>query len=168
MKQFFFFLFIFVTISYTHAHEYYFAFAEVHYNELTEELQATVIVSTHDLEQTLQKKGIISKDIATYSNNPEIMQRIQQEVQNGFSFFINDRSIPLTFEGMESLLIGVSHFHFSSKNVKTIANLQAKFDLLMDAFPEQQNKITFLFRATKSTFIYLPTQKSQEIKLLEQ
>jgi hypothetical protein len=31
-----------------------------------------------------------------------------------------------------------------------------------------QNKITFLFRAIKSTFIFLPTQKSQEIKLLEQ
>jgi hypothetical protein len=39
------------------------------------------------------------------------------------------------------------------------------FNLLMDSFPEQQNKLTFHFREKKSTFVFLESNQKQLIDL---
>jgi hypothetical protein len=39
-----------------------------------------------------------------------------------------------------------------------------KFDLLMEKFPEQQNKLTFRFRDKKFTYNFLTITKIQLIK----
>ena len=41
------------------AHDFYFAFAEVAYDEITERLQVTVIVTTHDLEKSKKYPMVI-------------------------------------------------------------------------------------------------------------
>ena len=151
--------------SIARAHDYFFAFAEVDYNDLTEELHATVIVSTHDLEHMLRSKGIISKDLASYSDNNEVIKTIQTEIQKGFRFLFSGEQKPLEFEGMERLLTGNTQFYFSLKGVKSLEFVSVKFDLLMDIFAEQQNKMTLIYRNSKTTFVFLTSQKEQDLIL---
>lgn len=157
-----------VLLSFTslaRAHDYYFAFAEVDYNDLTEELHATVIVSTHDLEKMLKNKGIISKDLASYSDNKETIHSIQTEIQKGFSFRFSGEQKTLEFEGMELLLTGNTQFYFSLKGVKSLQQVSVKFDFMMDIFKEQQNKMTFIYRNSKTTFVFLTSRKEQDLIL---
>ena len=151
--------------SLARAHDYFFAFAEVDYNDLTEELHATVIVSTHDLERMLRSQGIISKDLASYSDSNEVIQTIQTEIQKGFGFLFSGEQKMLEFEGMELLLTGTTQFYFSLKSIKSLQLVSVKFDLLMNIFPEQQNKITLIYRNSKTSFVFLNTQKEQELIL---
>ena len=39
------------------AHEFYFAYAELSYNEFTNNLEGTLIFSTHDLEKAIEPNG---------------------------------------------------------------------------------------------------------------
>ena len=151
--------------SLVRAHDYYFAFAEVDYNDLTEEIHATVIVSTHDLEKMLRSKGIISKDLASYSNNEEAIRSIQTEIQKGFSFRFSGEQRTMEFEGMELLLTGNTQFYFSLKQVKSLERVTVKFDFMMDVFKEQQNKMTLIYRNSKTTFVFLTSQKEQDLIL---
>jgi hypothetical protein len=151
--------------SLARAHDYYFAFAEVDYNELTEEMHATVIVSTHDLEYMLRSKGILSKDLASYSDNKEAINTIQFEIQKGFGFRFSGEQKALEFEGMELLLTGNTQFYFSLKQIKSLERVSVKFDFMMDVFAEQQNKMTLIYRNSKTTFVFFTSQKEQELIL---
>jgi hypothetical protein len=42
------------------------------------------------------------------------------------------------------------------------------FDLLMDFYPQQQNKMTFIHRESKSSYVFLPYSRKQEIILATQ
>ena len=151
--------------SLARAHDYYFAFAEVDYNELTEEMHASVIASTHDLEYMLRSKGILSKDLASYAENKEVIHTIQTEIQKGFGFRFSGEQKTLEFEGMELLLTGNTQFYFSLKQVKSLERVSVKFDFMMDVFKEQQNKMTLIYRNSKTTFVFLTSQKEQDLIL---
>lgn len=161
------FIIFFLVSSLSYAHDYYFAFAEVEYDELKEEIQATLIVSTHDLENMLKKKGVIDKALSSYSNDPETLKLVQKEIEKGFSIQIGDKVIEMTLEGMETQLTGLTNFYFSAKNIQSISKLSIHFDLLMDQFQEQQNKLTFSYRNKKDSYIFLSNKKEQDIIILE-
>lgn len=160
-----FFIFSLILSYSAFSHDYYFAFAEVDYNELTEEMHATVIVSTHDLEYMLRSKGIISKDLASYTENKEAIHTIQTEIQKGFGFRFSGEQKTLEFEGMELLLTGNTQFYFSLKQVKSLERVSVNFDFMMDVFKEQQNKMTLIYRNSKTTFVFLASQKEQDLIL---
>lgn len=151
----------------TFAHDYYFAFAEVEYDEMKGELQATLIVSTHDMENMLRKKGVTERDLSSYSNDTIALRNIQNELLKGFSIQIGTKTLSLTLEGMEVQLTGLTNFYFSAKEVSALESVSIKFDLLMDVFAEQQNKLTFIYRNTKNTYAFLSNRKEQDIILLE-
>lgn len=161
------FIFFILISSMTYAHDYYFAFAEVEYNEMNGELQATLIVSTHDLENMLREKGVIERDLSSCSNDTLALRNIQNELSKGFSIQIGTKTLNLTLEGMEVLLTGLTNFYFSAKVSSTLETVSVKFDLLMDVFAEQQNKLTFIYRNTKSTYVFLSNKKEQELTLIE-
>lgn len=150
-----------------YSHDYYFAFAEVEFDELNKEIQATVIVSTHDFENILREKGIINRDLASYSNNPEILKEIQNELLNGFSIQLGTKLLDFNLEGMEVSLTGITNFYFSAREIESTESFQVKFDLLMNKYSEQQNKLTFIYRNTKNTYVFLSNKTEQDIILRE-
>lgn len=166
MRNALFIFFIFIS-SMTFAHDYYFAFAEVEYDEMKGELQATLIVSTHDMENMLRKKGVTERDLSSYCNDTIALRNIQNELLKGFSIQIGTKTLNLTLEGMEVQLTGLTNFYFSAKEVSALESVSIKFDLLMDVFAEQQNKLTFIYRNTKNTYVFLSNRKEQDIILLE-
>ena len=163
--------------SISFAHNYYFAFAEVEYNEMNRSLEATIIASAHDVESVLRENDVISKSLDYAKKNKKEYYAINDFINKIFSVYVADSlsdfaldsSLPpqleFVLDGFEVLLNGDIQFYLSTKIQNPINQFQIKFDLLMDKFPEQQNKLTFRFRNKKLTHNYLTTNRIQLIKL---
>ena len=62
---------------------------------------------------------------------------------------------------------GNVQFYLSAKLKSPPSKIKIKFDLLMERFPDQQNKLTFRFRDKKLTYNYLTTVNTHDIILNE-
>jgi hypothetical protein len=148
------------------AHEYYFAFAEVEYSEKSGKMEATLTLTAHDFEVYLQKNNVISNslDIA-FSDEKELIS-IQKNLNSHFFFFEEaaDKKSNWTstfkIDDHQILLNGNIEIYLSCEVAKPLSLLNVQFNLLMDYFSEQQNKITFINKRKKSTLNFnLPNQK---------
>ena len=157
------------------AHSYFFAFAEVEYNEVNGKIEATITATAHDLERYLQKKNILQKnlsDCTTYSVSLSILEKV---INQHFAITINpndENSIMdgnelfmLQLEGIEIQMTGTIQIYLSGTVKRALNSVDLFFDLLMDEYPEQQNKATFIYREYKETLVFLPTKKSETIEL---
>lgn len=159
------------------AHPYFFAFAEVEYNELSRSLEATIIGSAHDVESLLKENKIISTALDEALKNNKEYFAINTFLNKHFcihsfdslSLVTLDSELPPQLEfildGFEVLMNGEVQFYLSTKIAHSTNLFYVKFDLLMDKFPEQQNKLTMRYRNSKNTFNFLTTTKSQFIRL---
>jgi hypothetical protein len=148
------------------AHEYYFAFAEVEYNEKTSRIEATLIVTAHDFELYLIKRKIINTSIEkvlldssqvlglmTEINNHfkidyDTSNKLLQIDSNGFSF--NAETFEL--DGYNLRLDGNLELYLSKNMDKNPKKLIFTFNLMMNEFLGQQNKLTFIRQCEKSTY----------------
>ncbi len=140
-------------------------------------LEATIIASAHDVESVLRENDVISKSLDYAKKNKKEYYAIHDFINKIFSVYVADSlsdfamdsSLPQQLEfdldGFEVLLNGDIQFYLSTKIQNPINQFHIKFDLLMDKFPEQQNKLTFRFRNKKLTHNYLTTNRIQLIKL---
>ena len=80
---------------------------------------------------------------------------------------IESDQLPYQFqiEGYNLRLDGNLEIYLSSDLLKPGTMLTVVFDLLMDKFPEQQNKLTFIFRNKKHTLNFTPNKRYQTIDL---
>ncbi len=147
----------------SYAHDFYFAFAEVAYDEITEQLQVTVIATTHDIEKSLLING--NKAILSAENTGDslLIALLSNVLNNGLQFSSGDKRSDLKLEGFEPQLNGTTLFYLSCP-FKNEGDISISFSLLMDVFPEQQNKITWIYRGSKETYVFLPTMRSQIIR----
>ena len=165
---------LFATSSY--AHEYFFAFAEVEYDEMNSRIEATLTVSTHDFEFYLQQKGIIQGDLNKNKSDSLKMQLIEEEIIKHFSLIegINTdysnknqkRTLgKLRLDGFETNLKGTVEFYLSIDVYQPLKSIEITFDLLMDQYPNQQNKLYLITRNEKRTIDFLSSKKTQLIEL---
>ena len=159
------------------AHPYFFAFAEVEYNELSQSIEATIIASAHDVESLLKDNKIISTSLDEARKNNEEYFAINVFLNKHFCIHSTDSlslealdsalppQLEFILDGFEVLLNGDVQFYLATKIANPTNQFYVKFDLLMDKFPEQQNKLTIRYRNSKSTFNFLTTTKSQFIRL---
>ncbi len=159
------------------AHPYFFAFAEVEYNELSQTIEATIIGSAHDVEGVLKEINIISTSLDEARKNKEEYFAINAFLNKHFCIHSADSlslagldsalppQLEFVLDGFEVLLNGDVQFYLSTNIVNPTNQFYVKFDLLMDKFPEQQNKLTIRYRNSKRTFNFLTTTKSQFIRL---
>jgi len=155
-------VFSFFLISFSHAHDYFFAFAEVEYDEYNARVEATIVMTTHDFEAYLIKKNIISKELSFYKNDSIILKQVENEILQHFS--LNSLSVgKLTMEGFETQLTGMIQIYLTAPILSPSEGLDIQFDLLMDDFKEQQNKLTFIYRDQKTSYVYLQNKRSQHI-----
>ena len=146
------------------AHDFYFAFAEVAYDEITERIQVTVVVTTHDLEKSMLVHGNEIHISAASTSDSSVFSLIEKKLNKGLFFISGNERSMLKLDGYEPQLNGTTLFYLSC-GLKTQGELLVHFPLLMDVFPEQQNKITWMYRGEKETYIFLPMMNSQLISL---
>jgi len=153
------------------AHEYYFAFAEVEYNEKSLRIEATLIISAHDFEEYLKKHNTIQSSIEKSLLDTNQVSNIMQEINNHFiiqpespnnnsqvdsmDFTRNSESFQL--DGYNLRLDGNLELYLSKGMRNVSQKLNIIFNLLMNEFPEQQNKLSFTRRCEKSTFNFTLT-----------
>lgn len=169
------FIFFVILSSWSYAHDYFFAFAEVEYDELNGRIEATVTMTTHDFERYLQKNQIIQHDLATCLNDTVKMQSIENELNKHFYFDLSPlsensildgyESFHFELDGFETQLTGIVQFYLSTDLNRPLENFIVVFDVLMDDYAQQQNKLTFINRGKKQTYVFLPTKRSQIIDL---
>jgi len=171
------FLILFLSLgTFVRAHESFFAFAELEYKELQGRLEATLSVTTHDLEQYLQKKQTIKNSLSTALKDSASLTLIENELNSHFFVDLDPFGQNSTMDGVEFIRFSLDGFEeerngtirfymHTALNHPISETLGITFNLLMDSHSEQQNKLTFLFREKKSTFVFLQTNQKQFIDL---
>lgn len=149
----------------SHAHEFYFAFAEVSYDELTERIEATIILTSHDLEKSLTISGNNIRLSSDKVLDSVAISTIEKELNKGFYLQSGGVNSYLKLDGYETLLNGTTQFYLSGIFRKNEGST-IHFPLLMDVFPDQQNKLTWIFRGEKETYVFLPAMTSQKIRTI--
>lgn len=148
------------------AHEYYFAFGEIEYNEATKKFEITLEMSAHDVEADLKKSGVtLDKHIEDQLQNKELKKQLETYLLNGFSISSNNSPVSLSLMGFDVLPNGQLYAYMESAQVELNKELHFKFDLLMESFPNQQNKITLIYQKRKQTAVFLPTKPTEIITL---
>lgn len=160
---------IFVFVSFVgkiNAHQYYFAFAEVEYNQMQEQLEGTIIFSTHDLEDVLLKNVIISSKFDKVQHDSTSIAKIGEFIFKSFKFIHKNVEIKLSSIDFFITRNGMLEFYFKSEKVKLIESIDVEFSSLMDNFPEQQNKITFIQNGQKQTAVFLLENKQKKLTII--
>lgn len=145
-------------------HDYYFAFAEVEYNDITQQFEATVSVSSHDLERIFDEKNW-SIDALESPEKTENFDAITEWVLEQFVIHSGEGTVNFNVIGCEVELSGMIRFYMESDPIDVASALNVQFNLLMEDFPEQQNKFTLYYRDRTITKSFLPSAFVQEIRL---
>ena len=156
-------------------HQYFFAFAEIEYNEMAQKFEGSVVATAHDFEFALMNShGLQTKleKIAQNSSDVKIMEAYLNKfltLRYGCAFDSNavdaycyaDWSI----ESFQIMKNGTIELYFSAPAKHVYTLIQVDFRFLMDAFPEQQNKLTFIYREDRETQSFTKTQATHYFAL---
>ena len=178
MKKFPFLLLVctcLLSSSVSWGHQYFFAFAEVEYNEMGQKFEGSIVATAHDFELTLMNAhGLKTKLENIAPNSPEV--KIMEGYLNQFltlnygcSFDSNAVDAYCTadwkIESFQLLNNGNIELYFSAAAKHVYTLIQVDFRFLMDAFPEQQNKLTFIYREDRETLSFTKAQSQQYFAL---
>lgn len=165
MKSLWIIFLLFASVNTASAHNYYFGFAEMQYNETNQTLETTVVLSAHDLEDILLKNGSITTSLEYLTSDASAIAAVAKEVLKGFELKIGNKSIAFECLGFDITKNGMINVYLLGKDITLGKELNITFACLMDVFPEQQNKITFIKDSKKYTAVFLPHQKSAVISI---
>lgn len=157
------------------AHEYYFAYAELTYNELQKRFEGTIIFSTHDLERAIEPKGTLIGQFEKLDERSTELRLIEnyinQHFQINYGCALDSNAVDafcrsqFTLEGIVTQLNGTIECYVSSSAGAFYNPVQFQFDALMERFPAQQNKLTFIYRNQKETLNFIQGKALQNIPL---
>jgi hypothetical protein len=159
------FLMVFAFSVTSFAHEFYFAYAELTYNEIQQRFEGTIIFTTHDLERAIEPKGSLigkfEKLDETSAELKVIENYINQHFQITYGCALDSNAADIicqsqfTLEGIVTQLNGTIECYISSSVAALYNPVLFKFDALMERYPNQQNKLTFIYRDQKETLSFL-------------
>jgi hypothetical protein len=158
-------LFLIVNGNLFYAHNYYFSFAEVEYNDFCGCFESSITVTTHDFEQFLRKKNLLNKNLETSLTDNKLKQGIEELINEGLQISTGGKKVAFHLEGNEIGLNGLTTFYLSSKPIDLFDEIIFQYNLLMNEFPDEQNKLTFIFRGEKTTLNFIANQFTHSIKL---
>lgn len=147
------------------AHEFYFSFAEMQYNEKTKQFEVSLEVTGHDLEDYLKEKGIMIPRLEECVGKPIYLSMIEQEISKGFQILINDTPLLLNLVGIKVNDNDQVVLFITSRKMEKPKAIDVKYDLLMDYYPLQQNKLTLFKPEGKQFVTFLNTRSKRTIEL---
>ena len=162
MRSFYIFISLFIS-GFAFSHDYYFSFAEIQYNKETTCLEISIKVSSHDLETYFRKK-ITDVSIEKARKVDSLSHKINQFILDGFVIKQQEKQLLLSIDGYENNLDGYTYFYLKSEPLHKEIPMLLKYDLFMDLFPEQQQKVT-LIGDTISSYQFMLFQREQTINL---
>lgn len=155
-------IFILLVSFTSFGHEYFFGFSELEYNDVSRKFECTIIVSTHDVERALEKSNIETGDLANLSQGTDGFLAVSKYLNSHFVVTCEEQ-VKFKLIGSEVLMSGTTNFYFESEAIDLFSEITVSFDLLMDTFQQQQNKITFKYRNNSYTRTFLYNERVQSI-----
>jgi len=165
MKSVILFALICLSTSVASAHEYFFAFAEVSYNQKDSILEATVIASAHETEDALNTVGITIRELEEHYKDSVMIKKLEHFINQGFSMQFGENTAQFTLIGFEVDKRGMVQFYLTSQKLTLTNDYTVSFGMLMDQFPDQQNKLIFKAKGKDYTAVFLPQKRSQNLSL---
>ena len=147
------------------AHEFFFRFAEMEYNAITERFEMTLIVTTHDLERAMEDQEQKIDNVVSLTESE--ISNLEAYINQHFVVTCTSVTSHFNYKGNEVYLDGTTQFYFESDPiaVQRQDGIDVYYDLLMERFPDQQNKLTFYFEDRTYTGAFTPMSKKQTIYL---
>ena len=146
-----------------HAHDYHFSFLELEYNPTERQFQASLQVTAHDLAYITSKKHGKDFSMEQILRTDSLYNEVSQIILTGFSFYQNNQLVYFKIDGYNQQENGEIIFYLSSELLDRNGTLSIAFPLLSNYFPDQQNKVDFLYLGKHNTLTFLPTDFTKEI-----
>lgn len=150
-----------------YAHDYFFAFAEVQFNHEKKRLEISIRVTGHDFEEYMKHVGKETLRMEECINNPIEMQKIKSVLFSEFKITTNGAPLALEIVGMEINNKDEAIFYVTSKENIELTTVTFTFDLLMNYFKEQQNKLTIFTKEGKDYLTFLPHRRIRNYSFLQ-
>lgn len=147
----------------SNAHEYFFGYAEIEYNEISEKIEGTLVVTTHDLEDYLKKEYNISNTLDKLDSLELIT--LNKVIKRKLITRFDKEQAVYTIIGIEAMLNGAAQIYIESQKLKLPNTISFEFILLMDLFEQQQNKITFKYRDQEFNLTFVGSETKRTIQL---
>jgi hypothetical protein len=147
------------------SHPFYFSYAEIEYNEFCNCFEGFISLSSHDFEELLNEEKNTKTSISKAMNDSLLKKEINEILNSGLSFSAGRQEIRIQLEGYESEMNGLTRFYFKTQPFKNSEEIFIEYDLFMDKYHEQQNKLTLIQRNKKETFEFLIQQKTKLITI---
>lgn len=151
--------------SASNAHDYFFGFAEVEYNEMTNRCEISLSFTGHDFEKAMLETHPEFGTLEAARDDSMKLIRMEDYINQHFRLGNSTPAVHLKLMGIEINANGIVNFYLESNEIVLNDKLDVSFDMLMETFPEQQNKLTFYCRENSTTMSFLPHQKSNTIEL---
>ncbi len=132
---------------------------------MTKRIELSLSVSTHDIEHYLQDKGVKVKELEDFQSDTLMQKEFSDELLKGISFSINNLTVKYKIVGYQVNKNGLTDFFFQSEVIELSNEITIRFDLLMDQYKAQQNKLTFIYNLKKHTYPFTQINKEQIIHL---
>jgi hypothetical protein len=155
---------LFVLHSTSFAHQYYFGFAEVEYDFFSQRFEATLTVSAHDFELALTKNGTPAGDLEALDSVQSVI--VEDYINACFKINSNGSKCDFTLIGHDTELNGKINFYLESSEIAIEGIIDVEFDILMDNYQEQQNKITLYYLEQIYTLAFTRGNKKQTVQIV--
>ncbi len=146
-------------------HEYFMSFAELDYNEESNRLEVSISVTGHDLEEYMKEKDMEIVGLESCSTDPISMKKLAQVINNGFQLFLDEEKLQLDLVGLAVNTKDEATFYLISREIDRPAKLKVRYDLLMNYFIKQQNKLTVFTGNKKEFYAFLKHKPERIIEL---
>ena len=147
------------------AHPFYFSYAEIEYNEFCNCFEGFISLSSHDFEELLNEEKNTKTSISKAMNDSLLKKEINEILNSGLSFSAGRQEIRIQLEGYESEMNGLTRFYFKTQPFKNSEEIIVEYDLFMEKYKEQQNKLTIIQRDKKVTIDFLIQEKTKLITI---
>ena len=152
---------LFFSITQVFSHEFYFSFAEMQYNKELKRYEVSIRATGHDVEDFLKSKGEELPALEECIGNPIAENILEKYITQFYQVKVNDKAINFTLIGLEVNIKDEVIFYLKSNALEKPKALEITYDLLMDFFPDQQNKLTLFTENGKDYLGFLPHRRTR-------
>lgn len=143
------------------AHDYYFSFAEMQYNYDAKRFEVSVRATGHDVEEFLKDREYEIPSLEKSIGNPVAENILESYVTKYFKVLVDGKPLEFTLVGLEVNLKDEVIFYLKSNKLEKPKAIEIVYDLLMDYFPDQQNKLTLFTDNGKDYLGFLPHRRKR-------
>lgn len=143
-------------------HKFYVSTTSVEHNALTQNMEVTIRLFTHDLEDALGANDTVALRLGEPTEASVAGVLVRDYIRQHFRVWINQVPVQLSFVGRETEF-DRTFCYFEFQPVQAVHTIEVENTLLFSRFPEQQNYVEFHFGGWKQSVLLTPREPRKVI-----